>query len=320
VDVYDKIIEEFARMPHVRSWGEVQELFRGAASGKPGHWMLPLRACESAGGTADRAIPVVLAAACSQISIALVDDMLDEDPKGLYLKTGRAAAANMASAFQAAALSALAASGMPPAVKLPAMQSLNEMFSATARGQYHDIKSIVHDENSYWKITRAKSSPFFGAAFQIGALAGGVSRQTAGQIKKLGMLYGEMIQIHDDVNDTLAVPAAPDWDAGRAPLPILFACQVSHPERDRFRELRPYARTDSKVLEEAQEILIRCGAVSYCIHQLLDRYGTAKGMVCCLALERRVALMQIFDDVVQPVFQLFRELDSSFSGNGLSGG
>ena len=47
-----------------------------------------------------------------------------------------------------------------------------------------------------------------------------------------------MVQIHDDLNDSLAVPANPDWTLGRAPLPILFAQVVNHPDRTRFHELR----------------------------------------------------------------------------------
>jgi len=58
-------------------------------------------------------------------------------------------------------------------------------------------------------MVQTKSSPFFGMALQIGALLGGASIETAKRLKELGNLYGEMIQVHDDLSDTLAVPATP---------------------------------------------------------------------------------------------------------------
>jgi geranylgeranyl pyrophosphate synthase len=107
------------------------------------------------------------------------------------------------------------------------------MFLSTAFGQFLDVQAPA-DESDYWQVTKTKSSPFFGAALQVGALAGGGTLETAEQLKKLGCLYGEMIQIHDDMHDSMETPANPDWIQGRSPLPILFASQVKHPEQERF--------------------------------------------------------------------------------------
>ncbi len=313
MEIFDQIINEFLTIPHVKEWDDLQVLFRRAASGKPGHWLLPLRTCESVGGSAGRSIPAAVAVACSHIGIVLVDDMLDADPRGEYLRAGAPAVANMASALQSAALAVIARSEMDSDAKLIALESLNEMFLATTMGQYWDVKSIVMDESSYWLNARAKSSPFFGTTLQMGALMGGASVNVAAQIKELGSLYGEMIQVHDDLNDTMAVPANPDWTEGRSPLPILFARIVDHPARARFEEIYPYAGSNPKILEEAQEILIQCGAVSYCVYQLLSRYETAKGILSSLPIERNQILEKIFGDVVQPVFKLFQEMGETFT-------
>lgn len=314
MELYAKLIDEFSTIPHVKEWGEVQMLFQRVASGRPGHWQLPLRACEAAGGTMERAIPAILAVACSQIGIVLVDDMLDADPRGEHLKVGGPAAANMASALQSAALAAISHCDIDAEAKLLAMESVNEMFLATTIGQYWDVNSIVADEDSYWKIAQAKSSPFFGASLQIGGLIGGASLELSVRFKELGILYGEMIQIHDDLGDTLASPAKPDWGADRSPLPILFARLVDHPQRARFEELRQKAETSPQALKEAQEILIQCGAVSYCFYQLLNRHEMAKGILDSLTLPdpaRQDILVTIFEDVVRPVFQLFEEVDKT---------
>ena len=163
------------------------------------------------------------------------------------------------------------------------------------------------------KIAKGKSSPFFSTSLQIGALFGGADRKLVLQIKELGNIYGEMVQIHDDVHDTLENFATPDWDANRAPLPILFASLVDHPKQNRFNELRLYARNNSQALEEAQEILIQSGGISYCIDQLLERYKEVKEKISEIQIEQRDVLEKIFDDIVQPVFQLFKEIEATSS-------
>ena len=313
MEIFDQIINEFSIIPHVKEWPEVQALFRRVASGKPGHWLLPLRACEAVGGTAEQSVPALVAVACSHIGIVLVDDMLDADPRGEHLRAGAPAVANMASALQSAALAVIAHCKLDPDAKLMALESVNEMFLSTTLGQYWDVQSVA-DEEGYWRIAQTKSSPFFGAALQIGALMGGASVGLAAEIKKLGNIYGEMIQIHDDLNDTMEAPANPDWTEGRSPLPILFARLVDHPLRARFVELCPNAGSNPKILEEAQEILIQCGAVSYCIYQLLSRYQTVTDILSAMSLARREALTSLFEDVVMPACKLFQAVGEAPAG------
>lgn len=313
MEIYTMLMEKFSSIPNVKGWSEIQSVFRRAAGGKPRHWLLPARACESVGGDVStnsksgQAFPAVMATACGHIGIILVDDMLDADPRGAHIKTGEAAAANMTSALQSAAGVVLSQSNMPPRLKLRALEAVNEMFLATSLGQYWDVNLKIEDEATYWKIARAKSSPFFSTAFEIGALAGGASVELAARIKELGILYGEMIQIHDDLDDSLAVPAKPDWNPGRTSLPILFAQVVKHPSRSRFEELRPHVCEQASALEEAQQILIECGAVSYCIHELLERRDKARRFVSALPFERRDVMENVFEDVTQPALRLLEE-------------
>lgn len=312
MEIFSKLVDEFSSFRYVNEWDEIKSVFQRAASAKPGHWLLPLRTCEAAGGDEARALPAMLATACAHIGIILVDDMLDADPRGVHVAAGEAATANMASALQSAAGVAISNSTMPPESKFRALEAVNGMFLATAIGQYWDVNTAISDENVYWKIARAKSSPFFSSAFELGALAGGASVEAAAELGKLGMIYGEMIQIHDDVDDSLAVPAKPDWSAGRASLPILFAQVVDHPSRSRFEELRPHACEQLPALEEAQQILIECGAVSYCIHELMVRYEQARTLIGTLPLESRGGMETIFEEVTRPVFRLLDEARAAF--------
>ncbi len=309
MELYPRIVDEFSKLPHVKEWESLQSLFRRVASGEPGHWLLPLRVCEAVGGDLDSALPAVLAVACSHIGIVLVDDMLDADPRGEHVQAGESAVANMALALQSAALAAAARCDMRSDEKVTVLECVNEIFLATTLGQYWDVNSMVADEASYWKLVKTKSSPFFGAAFQLGAFAGGASASDAGQLKEVGAIYGEMIQIHDDLNDVLEHPANPDWNEARSPLPILFARFVDHPFRARFEELRPYAGSNSGALKEAQEILIQCGAVSYCFYQLLGRYEKARNILSSLPLARRERLETVLDGIVSPIRRLLEEAD-----------
>lgn len=188
---------------------------------------------------------------------------------------------------------------------------LAKKFSKIPNVKGWDVNTAIEDEETYWKIVRAKSSPFFSTAFEIGALVGGAPLELAARIRELGVIYGMMIQIHDDLDDTLAVPAKPDWNTGRAPLPILFAQVVDHPSRSRFGELRPHARRQVSALEEAQQILIECGAVSYCIHELLERHEKARELVSTLPIERQDVMENVFEDIIQPVLHLLEEAGKS---------
>ncbi len=52
---------------------------------------------------------------------------------------------------------------------------------------------------------------------------GGATETTATRLGEVGALYGEMIQLSDDLNDVMEYPANVDWLQGRYPLPILRA-------------------------------------------------------------------------------------------------
>lgn len=308
MDVYEQIINSFSNIPCISQWDEALALVKRVGARKPYYWMLPVRACQAVGGTLEQAIPAAVAIACCHISIILVDDMLDCDPRGAYRQIGAAAAANLASAFQAAALAAIARCPSEPGRRLAALVSLNEMMLTTTLGQYWDIQSPT-DEDGYWRVVRTKSSPFFGTALQLGALLGCESIQLANQLKELGALYGEMIQIHDDMNDSMLVPANADWVQQRFSLPILFARSVEHPARVRFLQLCQEV-SDPQALSNAQDILIECGAVSYCVDQLLCRHQAMQALLDATPLRMRDDMDALSQEVIAPVWKLFQEMES----------
>ena len=136
----------------------------------------------------------------------------------------------------------------------------------------------------------------------------GAAPRAAGQLRELGALYGEMIQVHDDLNDSMLVPANADWLQGRFSLPILFARSVPHPARERFVQLCGQV-ADPQALAEAQEILIQCGAVSYCVEQLLTKYQSMQTMLAALPPRARDEMESLAQEVIAPVWKLFEEIE-----------
>lgn len=316
MDIYQSIVDYVSTVPLTEQWPEIPTLFARAASRRPRHWRLPLLSCEAVGGSLEQAVPAVTAIGCLHISILLVDDLLDADIRGEHHRLGQPATANLAIAFQAAGLAAVAQSNVAPLSKLAMMVSLNKMMLTTAIGQYLDVQN-TYDEETYWQLVRLKSAPFFGAALQIGAILGsGTNQYMAEQIKQVGQLYGEMIQVHDDLNDTLTVPANSDWTLGRMPLPILFASLVNHPDRDRFIHLRN-SITDPDALAEAQTILIRSGAVSYCLDQLLSKSKVAREILAGTSLVHHEKLDNLLREIVSPVQRLLSIKGLDYHGSQL---
>ena len=306
MDMYQSTVDYLLTIPTFDSWYEMADILRRAASTRPRDWELPMTICQALGKSAEKAIPASAALACVQISIILVDDMLDNDPRGEYQRLGYGRAANLAAAFQAAGVEALLGSGASTKVRHEAVKSLSQMTSTTAFGQELDIQNPA-DEKSYWQVVENKSVPFYGCAFHLGALFGSATDNTANELKRLGELYGEMIQIHDDLNDTMAVPANSDWLQGRKPLPILFAQNVEHPDRERFMKLYQNISVEDN-LREAQEILIRCGAVSYCVDQLLRRHQAAQNILDNTPLPNKGKVDSVIEVVIAPVYRLFDTL------------
>jgi len=245
-------------------------------------WQLPVLACRAVGGSEEAALPAAAAVACLQISIILADDVLDQDPRGAHHRLGVGRTANLALAFQAAALALLGRAPAPAEARSAAQAALADAALATAFGQELDVQNLQGEAN-YWRVVKAKSTPFYAAAVQIGALLGDADAPTAQGIHDLGVLLGEMIQIFDDLTDAFQSPANPDWTEGRNNLALLYARTAEHPRRRELLDLIPRT-AEPEALAAAQEILIGSGAVSYCVYQWLARYRAAMALLARLRL------------------------------------
>jgi len=291
-------------LPEVAAWPDMAGIFERTAAQLGRDWELPFLACRAVGGESSLAAPGAAAIACIQLAIVLVDDMLDEDPRGDYHRLGHGPTANLALAFQAAALRLAAQSSVDAERQAAIAASLADIGLGTALGQHLDAQN-QGNEADYWKVVRAKSAPFYGNALYIGALLGKADLQVAGRLRDFGVLIGELAQIYDDLLDAFQSPAKPDWKRGRNSLPILYALTADHPARARFMELLPQVY-DPQALREAQQILIACGAVSYCAYQATQRYQTARRLLESLPLADLGPMTDALGRQSKPLIGLFQ--------------
>jgi geranylgeranyl diphosphate synthase, type I len=299
---YEPVRQTLMALPQIAAWPEVASLFAPGTELPSKDYRIPLYVAKAVGGEASAALPGAAAIACLQMTIVLVDDLLDDDPRGAQKRIGIGPAANIASALQAAAFAHLDRAQVSASARSLASAALAQMLLDTALGQRMDVLNEGGEEE-YWQVAFAKSSPFCRSAFAVGAILGGGDERTVSALTKVGALVGETQQLHDDLDDALAIPAQPDWRRPRNNLLTLYALTVDHPDRERFVKL--LEKTDQPdQLREAQAILSRSGAVSYCAYHLVKRHKEASDLVADLELADAAALSAFMDNHFLPAMML----------------
>lgn len=302
---FELIQERLLALPEVACWGDLRELVsRVAPRRATSVWEYPVLACHAVGGHPERALPAAGAVFCSLLAIHLVDDLLDEDPRGTYRRLGAGAAANMALALQAAGHRLLDEAPAAPEVRAALQGSLARMALGTAYGQSLDGRE-VRDEAEYWQVVGAKTPPLFASALFLGAVLGGAPLATAEALAEVGGVLGRLVQVSDDLSDAMQVPAGADWQRPGNNLAILYGMVSEHGEREELRRLARAAHDDD-ALDRAQKILLRSGAVSYCAYRLLAFAEEARGLVRQLPLADSGPLLDLLDLHLRPLASLLR--------------
>ncbi len=302
----EKVKAYIRALPDVTGWPEMDRLLDRSAERLAATWRLPGLVSRALGADEAQALPGAAAVACAHISIILVDDILDQDPRGEYHEIGEGAAANLALAFQAAAFRCLERAPVEVERRMALLSALAETVFQTAVGQHLDARRWG-DEAEYWRVLRTKSTPLYGAAFYFGALLARAVPEVAERLRQLGVLMGEIVQVYDDLMDVFQEAALPDWKRKWNNLAILYALTADHPERDRFRTLLDRI-DDPAALQEAQAILVRSGAVSYCAYHLVRRQQAARELFKQIPLTDTESLTDVFVHQVEPLMHLFQNI------------
>jgi len=297
-------------VPAIAAWPAMTDIVRAGrkTSSSIPCWEYPLLACRAVGGRDEQALPAMAATACLLNSIHLVDDLLDEDPKGQHHRIGVGNAANIAVAFQAVAYRVLEKADLSPPRLAAAQNAVTRACLGTACGQNMDASPLEGDpEEAYWRVTSSKTPPLFGTAFFLGALLGGSSVETAQGVEALAGPIGKVIQVGDDMTDALETPAKPDWNTRWNNLAILYALEAEHEEQAKFKELIERIE-EPEALDEAQEVLVRCGAISYGTYQVIQGYQEGKSDLDALGLPHPNELERLLESLIEPARDLFRRL------------
>lgn len=304
---FEAIKERVRAVSHVSAWPQMLQLMERVVHRESlSVWDYPAAVCEAVGGQARAGLPGAAAVFCSLISIHLVDDMLDDDPRGDYRRIGAGRAANLGLAFQAAGHLLLDDPGIEPRVRAELHASFARMSIGTAFGQDMDAQEL-RSEEEYWRTVGAKTPPLFGAAFRIGALLGGADRDTADRLEELGGALGRFVQVSDDLSDAMETPARADWGRRSNNLPILYAMTAEHPMRERFLELSARSE-DAEALAGAQKILLRCGAVSYCVFKMVELSQEARAILARVALRDPEPIEKILAAHLRPLHTLLESV------------
>ncbi|MEM7350524.1 MAG: polyprenyl synthetase family protein, partial [Acidobacteriota bacterium] len=238
------------------------------------------------------------------LSIRLVDDLLDGDPGSQAEELGAGPTANLALAFQAVAGQIIEAAGLSAERRAACHAVIDRAGLDTARGQQRDLGPAA-SEADYWQIVEAKTPPLICAALALGGLFAGAPEPTVRKLFGIGVPLGKIIQISDDLCDVMSTEAQPDWQRPQHNLALLYASTANHREKDRFIHLSRRA-AQPEALAEAQKILVRCGAVSYCAYQLIELDRAARTQLVAATLPDSGPLEALLDRHLEPLEQLMR--------------
>ncbi|HEX5724558.1 MAG TPA: polyprenyl synthetase family protein [Longimicrobiaceae bacterium] len=264
---------------------------------------LALRACLSAGGSPEQAGPAAASLYCLHTAVHLVDDIIDGEERPL-LPLSPGLRANFSLALQSLAIELLTEA--PPALQPALMRAVAAAGWDTARGQELDAGGAA-DEEAYWRIVEAKTPPLFTAALFTGALLGGASPEAAHALSAAGTPMGVLVQLGDDLGDVMAPELHPDWSRPGDNIVLRFAAEADHPERERFRALVERI-TEEGAHDEAADILVRCGAMSFCVHHMLAAAAHARELVLGAGLADPAPVLELLDRLAAPATETLAEL------------
>lgn len=280
---FENLKSRLRGLPQVAAWPQMLDMIeRAVHRDLRSMWELPVIACLAAGGDAETALPGAAAVFCSLLSIHLVDDLLDDDPRGDFRRLGVGPAANLGLAFQAAAHCLIEAPGATPEILAEIHACIARMSLATAYGQHLDSHEVSSEEE-YWRVVGAKTPPLFAMALRLGALLAGAPAAVAASLERLGGVLGTFVQVSDDLADALRSPAGADWQRRANNLTILYAMVADHPAREEFLALSG-AHHDPASLAAAQKLLLQCGAVSYSAYRMTQLARQAREILAAIPL------------------------------------
>ncbi len=195
--------------------------------------VIPVLACQAAGGNVDHAIPVAAAWFSFQIAARLLDDVEDGDinqkkygncttPCIVNLSTGFMGIGNLILASLSDKLSAKQHSAL--------VQNFYRTMLDMSGAQHLDIiHASIPDSDTYWRHIQGKSGAFFGVGVQSGAICATMNTSTLERYYKFGYHLGIALQLVNDYHGFFSDGPHSDLAAGKRTAPIYFIEEFAPP-------------------------------------------------------------------------------------------
>jgi len=263
----NKALQEHMRsasdMPHEARAAMIYTVSSGGKRLRP---TIVLLACQSIGGTLERALPIAIAAEMIHHATLIYDDIIDGDTvrrgqPALHVKYGQDLAIIIAGLLTTHAFFAVLDN---PRVFDPLVRGMNEMGIGAVlelRGQATDVKGYV-------AIAERKTARLFQLAGEAGALAANATPTQNAALREYAHNLGIAFQLRDDVLDVIGTekalgkPVGSDVRNGRPSIVSLLLCEqldLSLPELAcRAGKQFPSARMRRPVMEAIERAMALC--------------------------------------------------------------
>lgn len=305
----DEVTQKVLACPELRVWPDIEEILKKR---KPGTISLLKIAYTTTGNTQIDSLPVQAALVCFVVSCILIDDVLDEDEKGIWKTYGVGRVANLAAALQARQQILIHESEFSDGYKQKVTFYLNQMMLLESKAQELATQNKL-DVSQYWDIVHGKSGNICGTSMRLGALLGGANPSEEETLYFIGKKMGEVGQISNDLRGAFQIPANPDWKMTGSSLPILLALVTSHPYSDELKNLLTQDLNQKGNLERAQEIFVKCNSVSLCCDHIAQRLEDIYQGLCKCLLPGKEHLRKNIGEDVKHAIQWVRELEVELS-------
>lgn len=230
--------------------------------------LLPLIACESIGGSSEKALPLCASLQFFMAAGDVFDDIEDNDsPLSLCAKYGTAVTNNIATTLLVLgekAIARLKDRNVADHIIIRILDSVNSYYLTACEGQHMDIShgnNMEISENDYFEILSLKSASQIECTCYTGALLATDNEKILDRFKEFGYNLGMMAQITNDISGIINKK---DILNKKITLPVIFALAQS--EKPVYTLLEQYysSQSDSDITaEQISDVLSSSGALHY---------------------------------------------------------
>ena len=255
------------------------------AGGKRLRPVMALITCEMVDGDSKKAIPFAAALETIHNFTLVHDDVMDDDDlrhgvDACHTVYGLSTAILAGDTLFAYAFEMITDCDIEDGIKADLVKNVAYVVRKIAEGQQMDInfeEEETVNANEYLEMIRLKTSILFGAAAYGGAKIGGTSEKEARLLEEMATNVGLGFQIWDDYLDAtaseeiLGKPSGSDIRQGKRTLLVIEALnRADASDRKKLIEILDSKNTE-KEIEEAVNIMDRCGALEEC-HKQANAY------------------------------------------------